>query len=293
MGQKVHPKGFRTGVIYSWPSKWFAGKRDYAKLLQEDMKIKTFLWKKLKESSVDRFEIERTPRAVTVTIHTAKPGVIIGRGGTGVEDLKKQLRAFIGKKPVKGGDKLNLNLNIVEVTNPSLSSSIIQQSVAADLEKRMAFRRVLKTHLERIQKAGAKGAKIMVKGRLNGAEIAREEKSSWGSIPLQNLRADIDFASGPAKTIFGAIGVKVWIYRGDVFAGQQPAIVTARPPMPPRGRFPARGGRTDSRPPRAGVAPRPGTSRPAAPRAPRAGTSHSNAAPAKSGSATGGKPASA
>lgn len=259
MGNKVHPKGFRTGVIYTWPSKWFASKRDYAKLLREDMDIKTMLWKKLKEASVDHFEIERTPRAVTITIHTAKPGFIIGRGGTGVEDLKKQLRDLISKK---AGKQVNLNLNIVEVTNPSLSSCIVMQAIIADLEKRMPFRRILKLNLDRIQKAGAKGAKILVKGRLNGAEIARDEKVSWGSVPLQNLRADVDYSSGFARTIFGTIGVKVWIYRGDVFAGELPVIRAPRPTMSREGGFgrrPGMGG--GSRPMGAG---RPG----AAPRGP-------------------------
>ena len=262
MGTKVHPKIFRIGVIYPWPSKWFAGKRDYPKLLREDIQVKAFLWKKLKDSSVDRFEIERTPRAVTITIHTAKPGLIIGRGGTGVEDLKKQLKQLMGKKSSKGesasgGDKLTLNLNIVEVANPSVSASIVMQSVIADLEKRMPFRRILKQHLDRIQKAGAKGAKILVKGRLNGAEIARDEKVSWGSVPLQKLRADVDYASGFARTIFGTIGVKVWIYRGDVFAGEQPIIRAARPSLPPRGR----GGYGGDRPSRPGFGQRPGGSR--------------------------------
>ncbi len=225
MGNKVHPKIFRTGVIYSWSSKWFS-KHDFAKLLQEDMKIKGFLRDKLKESAVDRIDIERTARALTVIVHSAKPGFIIGRGGTGIEDLKKQLRALLGKSK----DKLNLNLNVIEITNPSLSANIVLQSMIADTEKRMPFRRVLKQHLDRIQKAGAKGAKLQIKGRLNGAEIAREEKLSWGSVPLHNLRADIDFASGFARTLFGTIGIKVWIYRGDIFdAGQKPAAAEEKP----------------------------------------------------------------
>ncbi|MFH1047565.1 MAG: 30S ribosomal protein S3 [Patescibacteria group bacterium] len=217
MGQKIHPKIFRIGVIYSWSSKWFGTRRNMPELLREDTRIREFLWKKLKEASIDRIEIDRTPRAVTVTIHTAKPGYIIGRGGSGVETLKTEVKKMIGKG--RADDKQrNLNLNIVEVTKPSLSSNIILQSMIADIEKRVRFRRALKTHLDRVQKAGAKGCKILIKGRLNGAEIAREEKVSYGSIPLQNLRADIDFAQGFARTIFGTIGIKVWIYRGEVFA---------------------------------------------------------------------------
>jgi len=227
MGNKVHPKIFRTGVIYSWSSKWFS-KHDFAKLLQEDMTIKGFLRDKLKESSVDRIDIERTARAVTVIVHSAKPGFIIGRGGTGIEDLKKQLRELLGK----GKDKLNLNLNVIEITNPALSSNIVLQSMIADTEKRMPFRRVLKTHLDRIQRGGAKGAKLQIKGRLNGAEIAREEKLAWGSVPLHKLRADIDYAAGFARTLFGTIGIKVWIYRGDIFdTAQKPAVAEDKPAL--------------------------------------------------------------
>jgi len=216
MGQKVHPRIFRTGVIYSWGSKWFGTRRNMPDLLREDTAIRKFLWSKLKEASVDRIEIERTPRAVTVTVHTAKPGFIIGRGGTGVEQLKTDLKKLVGRG--RADQKRNLNLNIIEVTKPSLSANIILQSMITDIEKRVRFRRVLKMHLDRVQKAGAKGCKLMVKGRLNGAEIAREEKVSWGSIPLQNLRADVDYAQGFARTIFGAVGIKVWIYRGEIFS---------------------------------------------------------------------------
>lgn len=217
MGHKVHPKIFRTGIIYSWDSKWFS-KRNLPGLLREDNTIREFLKKRLKEASVDRIEIDRTPRAVTVIIHTAKPGFIIGRGGSGVEDLKKGIKDLL---PGKKG-KLNLNLNIVEVPNPSLSAGIIAQSMVADLERRMPFRRVLKQHLGRIEKAGARGARLQVKGRLNGAEIARTEKVSWGSVPLHNLRADVSYASQFARTIFGTIGVKVWIYRGEIFGDEEP-----------------------------------------------------------------------
>jgi small subunit ribosomal protein S3 len=217
MGHKVHPKIFRTGIIYSWDSKWFAGKGNFASLLREDVTLRKFLLEKLRESAVEKIEIERTPRAITVTIHTAKPGLIIGRGGTGVEDLKKQIRALLLKGKANKKEKLNLNLNVVEVQRPSLSAALVAQSMISDLQRRLPFRRVLKQHLERVQKAGAKGVKVQVGGRLNGAEIARVEKLAWGSVPLHNLRADIDYASSPAQTIAGTIGVKVWIYRGDVF----------------------------------------------------------------------------
>lgn len=231
MGHKVNPKIFRIGTVNTWESKWFAMRREYAKLLREDVKIKAFLAEKLKESAVDRIEIERTPHAVTVTVHSAKPGFIIGRAGTGVEDLKKQLRTFVAK----GKEKMNLNLNVVEVTKPSLSANIVLQGMIADIERRLPFRRVLKQNIDRVQKGGGKGVKLIISGRLNGAEIARREMLSWGSIPLHNLRADIDYASGFAKTLFGTIGIKVYIYRGEVF-NKKEAVVAA----PARAEAPAR-----------------------------------------------------
>lgn len=221
MGHKVHPRILRTGIIYSWDSKWFAVKQDYSAMLREDVALRTYLRKKLRESAVDHIEIDRSPRAVTITIHTAKPGFVIGRGGTGVEDLKKALRLIIRKNRKLTGfkydEKTAVNVNVVEISNPSLAAALVAQSMISDLERRLPFRRVLKQHLERVQKAGAKGVKVQVGGRLNGAEIARVEKLAWGSVPLHNLRADIDFASDFARTTAGTIGVKVWIYRGDVF----------------------------------------------------------------------------
>jgi small subunit ribosomal protein S3 len=239
MGRKVHPKIFRTGVIYTWGSKWFADGRDYAKLLREDIKIKEYLRKQLKGSSVDRIEIERTARAMTITVYSAKPGAIIGRGGTGIEDMKKKLSGILSKR---SQDKVNVNLNVIEVSKPNLSAEIVLQSITADIERRMPFRRVMKQHMDRIQKAGAKGVKLQVKGRLNGADIARVEKVAWGSVPLHNLRADIDYASGPARTIFGAIGIKVWIYRGDIFQGGQARIEQSSPKPMPRHRGKPSGG---------------------------------------------------
>lgn len=212
MGHKVHPKIFRTGIIYPWDSKWFS-KRDFAKFLREDVSIKTFLVGKLKDAGLAKIEIDRTPRALTVTVYAAKPGVVIGRGGTGIDDLKTALRKLL----TKGREKSQLNLNVIEVSQPSLIAELILQSMIVDIEKRLAFRRVLKQHLDRMQKAGAKGAKLQISGRLNGAEIARTEKLAWGSVPLHNLRADIDYASGFARTLFGTIGIKVWLYRGEIF----------------------------------------------------------------------------
>lgn len=210
MGHKVHPKVFRVGVIYGWDSKWFS-KRDFAKFLQQDLEIKKFIKKELKEASVAKIEIERSNSAITVIIHSGKPGVIIGRGGQGVEDLKKKIKAkFLDKKT-------NLNINIQEVSNPSLSSELIVQSMVADLEKRIPFRRVMKQAIQRTEKADIKGIKVVVGGRLNGAEIARTEKLTAGKLPLHTLRADIEYARGVARTTYGALGVKVWLYKGEVF----------------------------------------------------------------------------
>lgn len=212
MGQKVHPKIFRTGQsqIYTWNSKWFA-KKDYVARLRQDVDIRNFLKKTLKEAAVAKIEIERTANAVTIIIHSAKPGLIIGHAGTGIEDLRKKIKEkFLDKKTT-------LNLNVQEVQNPSTSAEVVLQSMIADIEKRIPFRRVLKQAIGRVERAGAKGVKVVASGRLDGAEIAREETLSWGSIPLHTLRADIDYAGGAAFTIYGAVGLKVWIYKGEVF----------------------------------------------------------------------------
>lgn len=212
MGRKVHPKAFRLGVTRSWDGIWFAKKINYVSQLKEDVLIREFLLKKLKEALVDRIEIERSRGNVTVSIHSAKPGIIIGRAGAGIEELNKEL-----KKKFYRGRRVNLNINVKEVQKPSLSSRIVAQQIAFDIEKRMPFRRVMKMAIERVLKANAEGVKVTVKGRLNGAEIARSETIAQGKIPLHNLRADIDYSSIRAWTTFGTIGVKVWINRGEVF----------------------------------------------------------------------------
>ncbi|MDD2806930.1 MAG: 30S ribosomal protein S3 [Patescibacteria group bacterium] len=209
MGHKVHPKVFRIGNRANWSSKWFS-RRDFAKLLHQDVLIKKFLKKELKDASVANIEIERSAAATTVVIHSAKPGVIIGRGGQGVEELKNKIKKFLDYK-------MNLNINIKEVSDPSVSAELVVQAMIADIEKRMPYRRIMKQVISRVEKANAKGVKVMVSGRLNGAEIARTEMLSSGSLPLHTLRADIDYARGVARTTYGAIGVKAWIYRGEVF----------------------------------------------------------------------------
>ena len=211
MAQKVHPKIFRIPTTRGWDSNWFS-KKDFPKLLEEDHKIRTFLVDKLKDAAVDRFVIERTVQSLTVTIHSAKPGFIIGRSGAGIEDLKKKLmlRHFRGRR-------ININLNVQEVNKPSLSANIVGQQIRDDLEKRLPFRRAMKQAIERVMKGGAKGIKVNVAGRLNGADIARTEILSQGQTPLQSLRADVDFARVRAWTTYGTIGIKVWINRGEVF----------------------------------------------------------------------------
>ncbi|MFA6393661.1 MAG: 30S ribosomal protein S3 [Patescibacteria group bacterium] len=215
MGQKVNPKALRTGVITGWPSRWFSDdKKQFIKNLEEDVKTRKFLTREFREAGVDKVEIERSANKVVINIHTAKPGIIIGRSGKGIEDLK----AKIHKKFLCHNRPGDININVFEVDRPSLSSNIIVQQIAADLEKRVAFRRTMKQAIQRVERAGSLGVKIMVKGRLNGAEIAREEKLSSGSIPLHTIRADINYSRGTAFTTYGAIGIKVWIYRGEVFA---------------------------------------------------------------------------
>ena len=213
MARKISPKLFRLGTIYNWNARWFDNK-NFGDTLHEDVVIRDFLKNKLKEALIDKIIIERTGSNLNVVIHAAKPGLIIGRGGAGAEDLKKAIKT----KFLKGKDtKINLNLNIIEVTKPFLSAAILAKMAVIDLEKRTAFRRILKQTLEKATKSGAKGVKACVAGRLNGAEIARTEVLMEGSVPLHNLRADIDFATDTAKTMYGAIGVKVWVYKGEVF----------------------------------------------------------------------------
>jgi small subunit ribosomal protein S3 len=201
------------GITKTWQSTWFSSGKTYIKNAEQDIKIRKFLLKKLRESGVDKVEIERNAHKITIKIYSAKPGVLIGRGGTGIEDLKKQIHTNFLKS-----FRLNeIDLNIMEVDRPNLSAQINVQSMIMDIEKRVPFKKVMKSAMGKIEKAGALGAKIIVGGRLNGAEIARSEKLVSGKIPLQTLRADIDYARGAAHTTYGAIGIKVWIYKGEVF----------------------------------------------------------------------------
>lgn len=206
MGQKVHPKGLRIGIIRDWDAKWYAEK-DYANLLIEDIKIRTFIKKKLFAAGISRIEIERAANRVKVTIHTAKPGIVIGRGGTEVEALRKELEKRTEK---------NVNINIVEVKVAELDAQLVAENVAAQLVKRASFRRAMKQSVSRTMRMGAQGIKISCSGRLNGAEMARTEWYNEGKVPLHTLRADIDYGFAEADTTYGKIGVKVWIYKGEV-----------------------------------------------------------------------------
>lgn len=215
MGHKVHPKVFRLATIYSWDSKWFARGKGFVSQLREDVELREFFRKELKDAGVNEIGIERTPKQLTITVHAAKPGYVIGRSGAGIEELKKKIL-----KTFYRGRRVTLNINVQEISRPSLSSEIVGQQIAQDIERRLPFRRSMKMAIERVMKGGAKGVKLTLSGRLNGAEIARTETIAQGSIPLHNLRADIDFARVRANTVYGVIGIKVWIYRGDVFDGE-------------------------------------------------------------------------
>ncbi|WP_461201271.1 30S ribosomal protein S3 [Anoxybacillus sp. TBDG-1] len=206
MGQKVNPIGLRIGIIRDWESRWYAEK-DYANLLHEDLKIREYLTKRLSDAAVSRIEIERAANRVNITIHTAKPGMVIGKGGSEVEALRKALNELTGKR---------VHINIVEIKKPDLEAKLVAENIARQIENRVSFRRAQKQAIQRTMRAGAKGIKTMVSGRLGGADIARSEHYSEGTVPLHTLRADIDYATAEADTTYGKIGVKVWIYRGEV-----------------------------------------------------------------------------
>ena len=210
MGKKINPFLHRLGTIRDWKSRWF-NSSNYQEYLREDVELREFLEEKLKKAAVEDIVIERSSNSMVVNIHSARPGIVIGRGGTGAEELKAEII-----KKVNG--KIEIKVNIVEIRNSELSSKLVAQSVAEQIEKRVPFRRVLKQAMERtMQNKQAQGVKITVAGRLNGAEMARTEWLSEGKIPLQTIRADIDFAKYTARTTYGAIGIKVWIYKGEVF----------------------------------------------------------------------------
>ncbi|HEY4566930.1 30S ribosomal protein S3 [Planococcaceae bacterium Storch 2/2-2] len=207
MGQKINPNGLRVGIIRDWESRWYADDKDYATLLHEDLKIREYLDERLADASLSKVEIERAAKRINITVHTAKPGMVIGKGGSEVEALRKNLNELTGKR---------VHINIVEVKRADLDAKLVAESIAQQLENRVSFRRAQKQAIQRTMRAGAEGIKTQVSGRLGGADIARAESYSEGTVPLHTLRADIDYAHAEADTTYGKLGVKVWIYRGEI-----------------------------------------------------------------------------
>lgn len=218
MGQKVNPNGFRIGVIKDWDSQWYADKKTFAKYLLEDDKIRKYVNQKYFQCGISKVSVERTDKRLTVNIYASKPGMLIGVKGAEIDVIKKEIGKITTAK--------DITINIREVKRPDLDATIVAQSIATQLEKRVAFKRACKMSIQKTMKEGAKGIKVMVSGRLNGAEIARSEHFHEGSLPLQTLRANIDYGVATAHTTFGAIGVKVWIYTGDIIAGKSTKEVT-------------------------------------------------------------------
>lgn len=211
MGQKVNPTGLRVGIIRDWDAKWYAEK-DFAANLHEDLHIREYIEKKLADASVSTVEIERAAKRVNISIHTAKPGMVIGKGGSEVEKLRKELNSLTNKR---------VHINIVEIKKPDLDAKLVGENIAQQLENRIAFRRAMKQAIQRTMRAGAQGIKVQVAGRLNGADMSRVEHFSEGTVPLHTLRADIDYAWVEATTTYGMLGVKVWIYRGEVLPAKK------------------------------------------------------------------------
>ena len=212
MGQKMDPNGLRVGVIKDWNSKWYADKKNFSEYLVEDHKIRVYVKKKLYVAGISKIEIERTAKFVKVNVYTAKPGLVIGKGGNLAEELKAELEKMIGK---------TVNLNIVEVKNVDVDAQLVAENIAGQLERRISFRRAMKQCMQKTMKAGALGIKTAVSGRLGGADMARTEFYKEGTIPLQTLRADIDYGFAEADTTYGKIGVKVWIYKGEVLPAKK------------------------------------------------------------------------
>ena len=208
MGQKVNPNGLRIGIIEDWNSKWYADKKDIAKFIKEDEVVRTFIKKKYYQSAISSIKIERSEGKIVIFIYTGRPGTLIGKQGAGIEQMKAEVQKLVGDKFVV--------INIMEVKNPDMDAQLVAENIAAQLEKRIAFRRAMRSAMQRATRAGAKGIKTCVSGRLDGAEIARNEHYHEGSIPLHTLRADIDYGFAEARTTFGIIGVKVWVYKGEI-----------------------------------------------------------------------------
>ena len=279
MGQKIHPTGFRLAVTRNWSSRWYASNKDFAGMLAEDIKVREYLKKKLKNASVSRVMIERPAKNARITIYSARPGVVIGKKGEDIENLKRELGKQLG---------VPVAVNIEEVRKPEIDAKLIADSITQQLEKRIMFRRAMKRAMQNAMRLGAQGIKIMSSGRLNGIEIARCEWYREGRVPLHTLRADIDYGTSEAKTTYGVIGVKVWVYKGDTLGRNDlPAVETPRPDDERRPRGPRRDGRPGGD--------RPGADRRGPARAGARGPIGGNTAPAdgsdKPAEATGGAPA--
>ena len=238
MGQKVNPHGLRVGVIKDWDSRWFANKSDFGVTLVEDYNVRKFIKKNLYAAGVPKIEIERFADKVRIHIHCAKPGVVIGRGGAEIEKLRAQLEKMLNKQ---------VYVNIVEVKQPDMDAQLVAEKIALDLENRISFRRAMKHAMGRAMRMGARGIKIMCSGRLGGAEIARTECYHEGTIPLQTIRADIDYGFAEADTTYGKIGIKVWIYKGEVLKGDAAKAAAQREKVERKSRDNNRGGRDDRR----------------------------------------------
>lgn len=225
MGQKIHPNGLRLGIIKEHQSRWYADSNRYPELLQEDRLIRQFVEKNLSNAGISKIRIERKADQIDLEIHTARPGVVVGRGGTGIESLRGSLQGILGSNR-------QIRINVIEVSRVDADAGLIAEYIAQQLERRVSFRRVVRQAIQRAQRAEVQGIKVQVSGRLNGAEIARTEWTREGRVPLHTLRADIDYAYRTAKTIYGILGVKVWVFKGEIIPGQeeQPASASVQPP---------------------------------------------------------------
>ncbi|NEO83226.1 MAG: 30S ribosomal protein S3 [Spirulina sp. SIO3F2] len=226
MGQKVHPTGFRLGVIREHRSRWFATRKRYPELLQEDHKIRQYVQDNLNNAGISDVRIERKAEQVDLEIHTARPGVVVGRGGSGIESLRTGLQNFLG-----GGRQIRVN--VIEVARVDADAVLIAEYIAQQLERRVSFRRVVRQAIQRAQRAEVQGIKVQISGRLNGAEIARTEWTREGRVPLHTLRADVDYAYRTAQTIYGILGIKIWVFKGEILPGQE-ELATAAPAQPQR-----------------------------------------------------------
>ena len=218
MGHKVHPTGIRLGIVKDWTSKWYANTKNFADLLNNDLKVREYLKKKLASASVSRITIDRPAKNAVITIHTARPGIVIGKKGADIDTLRKDLGQQMG---------IPVHINVTEIRKPELDAQLVAEGIAQQLERRIMFRRAMKRAVGNSMRLGAQGIKVMVAGRLNGAEIARTEWYREGRVPLHTLRADIDYGFAEARTTYGVIGVKVWIFKGEVFGNEQAEPETA------------------------------------------------------------------